>query len=414
MDYPASSSRVARALLWAAIFCVAVAVGIFWSRDGLIPIFMTRPSINGAITFLLAVGIVLSFFHLGRLLGQARHMDRLMTRLRESVGNPSYSVEQAIDSMDSGLVSDRCTRSLEALRQRSAGAEALTLLSDADVEAEEGRGILVRYLIGVMILLGLIGTFWGVLLTVGGIQKVLESLEPARVSDATQFVSHLKDSMGGLLGGMSTAFSTSLFGLGCSVILGFVEVQTRRARSTVLSDLDRFIVTVFLPVAADQGPDTLPTRTHTLAAEPLESELHVLASQQALADNLRRLTDVMVQQSITDEKVTNSLVEIKGMLESLQQEEKLTQESIRDANRLRQNMIELTDGLGQHLERLVKETRLGRDGAEVIGRGLLDRIKLEGEITNKTLSMGFSDLVRKLDSKGSKPTQRHDPEEEGG
>jgi hypothetical protein len=58
--------------------------------------------------------------------------------------------------------------------------------------------------------------------------------------------------------------------------------------------------------------------------------------------------------------------------------------------------------LEQQMERLVKETRLSRDSTEVIGRAFLDRLKLEGEITNKTLSIGFSDLIRAIDPQGTK------------
>lgn len=400
MDSSFSASKVARAWIWALLFCLAVAVGGYLARNELIPFFMTRPSLNGLITCLLLIGLVLSFYHLGRLLSQARNMDKLAAQLADSLPLHEDTLEKAIRGAGRGLVADRCIRTVRAVR-RGENPEAVTLLSEADMESEEGRGIAVRYLLGVMVFLGLIGTFWGVLLTVGGVQKVLESLEPDRIADAAQFVEQLKGSMGGLLGGMSTAFSTSLFGLGGSVILGFVDAQTRRARSAVLSDLDRFVVTALIPATAVYEARTVSQPAVSRRRVP-GAELQVIASQQALAENFRRLAEVMANQSATDEKLTNAIVEMKGMLESLQQEQKLTQESIRIANQVRQSILDRMESFEQQMERLVKETRLSRDGTEVMGRAFLDRLKLEGEITNKTLSIGFSDLIRALDPQGTK------------
>ncbi|MBM3299429.1 MAG: hypothetical protein FJY85_05700 [Deltaproteobacteria bacterium] len=65
-------------------------------------------------------------------------------------------------------------------------------------------------------------------------------------------------------------------------------------------------------------------------------------------------------------------------------------------------MLERLDNLGRHMERVVKELRVNRDAADEIGKSLLDGLKLEGEITNKTLSIGFSDLNRKVENLGLK------------
>ncbi len=70
---------------------------------------------------------------------------------------------------------------------------------------------------------------------------------------------------------------------------------------------------------------------------------------------------------------------------------------MQSANLLRQGFLERLDNLNKNMERLIKEVRLSRDAADEMGKTILDRIKLEGEITNKTLSMGFSDLCRNFD-----------------
>ncbi len=425
MDYSPSSGQVYRSLFWVVVFCGALAFGAFWSKTHLVPFFMTRPYVNGAILVLGALGILLSVLGLLRLLVQSNRMDSLAVGLQSDSDDSGKSVYDMVKSVGGGLVANRCLRTLELIRRGTVGvSDSLTLLSDADLDSEEAREVFVRYLIGVMVFLGLIGTFWGVLLTVGGVQKVLAALEPTRIDDPTLFVTQLKQSMGGLLGGLSTAFSTSLFGLGASVAVGFVDVQTRRARSGVLADLDRFVVTHLLPAgAAEVQAETLlpvprpplravPAQAVAQVSEPDSGELYIVASQEALAENLRRLTDVISDQSAMDEKVADSLVELKGMLETLREEESLTREGIYAANQLRQGMLERMDNLGRQVEKLIKETRLQRDESDDLGKALLDRMKLEGEITNKTLSMGFTDLVRRLDPARAGIDKRGAPQED--
>jgi hypothetical protein len=160
----------------AITFLIAILIGLYLARGDLIPFFMLRPWINGAILAFGIVGLVLALVELLLIAGQH-------------------------------------------------GAE------DPDPDIAEYLGVFVRYLLGVMVFLGLIGTFWGLLITVSGVKEVLATLEPAKIDDPATFLVQLKGSMGGMLGGMSTAFCTSLFGLGGAVILGLFDTLTRMARA---------------------------------------------------------------------------------------------------------------------------------------------------------------------------------------
>lgn len=399
MTYPSCTPRLYRAFAFALIFCGLIAVACYWTRENLVPFFMARPSINTVIFGLGILGLGLSFGELVHLLVQARNMDVMVATLSSRSDASGQSVEKIVGEAGNGVVRDRALRSVEMMNQDSGNArEALSLLSDADAEAEESRGALVRYILGVMVFLGLIGTFWGVLITVSGVQNVLQALEPSRVDDPIAFITQLKSSIGGMLGGLSTAFSTSLFGLGGSVILGFVEVQTRQARSSFLAELDRFVVSVLVPAVTKRDRIVVSAEPVLRQADSKDDELYLFASQRALGENLRRLTEVIALQGTTDEKITNSIVELKGMIESLGEEEHRSREAALLANQMSQSLLERIDTMGRQIELLVKETRLARESSEQMGKTALDRLKLEGEITNKTLSIGFSDLVRKLDS----------------
>jgi hypothetical protein len=414
MTYPRSSARMYRILTWVILFCAATACVLFLARKELVPFFLTRASVNTAILVLGLAGLVLSFVEIVRLTGQAVRLDDLADALESGRAATRTTIHDLVEREPSGLVAERCRRIVGLTGRRSANlSEALSILSEADAESEEGREVFVRYLLGVMVFLGLMGTFWGVLLTVGGVQQIFASLDPAKFDDPLAFVAQMRSSMGSLLGGLSTAFSTSLFGIGGSVILGFVDAQARSARSSVLADLDRFVVTSFLPAVAPEAEAVVAATPVTAQpASPPGGELYLPAVLEALGENLRRLTDVIAMQASTEEKVSESLVEMKGMLENLREETGKAGEGVQMAHQMRQGLLERVDNLGRHMERLVKEMRLQRDTSEENGKALLDRLKLEGEITNKTLSIGFSDVIRTLGKPQDSPAGKGDSRKE--
>ncbi|MEW6113750.1 MAG: hypothetical protein AB1664_16575 [Thermodesulfobacteriota bacterium] len=400
MTHARSTGQVDRTFFLVVLLLVAIGCGLFWARGQLVPFFMSQPLINGIILALAIIALGLSLAELVPLLAQSRRLDGLVEMLKTERSGEALAA--SITDLKPGLVKNRCERIIHAVHRAGARAsEAARAISDADMESAEVRGSVVRYIIGVMVFLGLMGTFWGLLITVSGVKDVLNTLDPQGVEDAAAFVTQLKSSIGGLLDGMSTAFSTSLFGLGGSIVLGFVDVQTRQARARFLADLDTFVVSLLIPglfpgreaLTAEQQP--LPTM------EPVGGRLYHLASQETLGENLRRLAEVISIQGATDEKITETVVELRGVLETLKEQQKETREALQHGNQMRQGLLERVDNLTRHMERMIKEARLGREGLDDVGKALLDQMKLQGEITNKTLSLGFSDLTTHMESSES-------------
>jgi len=399
MHHQRCAPQAYRSLAIVGAFLCLLLLAFYARRDDVIPFFMTRPSINMAILVLGVAGFLLCLADLLRVLAQSRALDCISTVLATRDSESLDSVRQIVDRAPTGLVKNRSTRTIAMVGHGGdVSAESLGMLADADAQTEEGRGLMVRYILGVMVFLGLIGTFWGVLITVRGVQEVLQALDPTRVDDPISFIAQLKSSIGDMLGGLSTAFSTSLFGLGGSVILGFVEVQVRGVRSGLLAELDRFAVSDLMPRIRTAAGPVVKTKAPTSPGDARGDEFYLVATHQALAENLRQLTEVIGLQTTIDEKITNSLLEIRGMLETLREEELRDRESVQLANQMRQSLLDRMDNAGRHLERLVKETRLTRESSEQMGKTLLDRMKLEGEITNRTLSIGFADLGRCLET----------------
>jgi hypothetical protein len=105
---------------------------------------------------------------------------------------------------------------------------------------DEARDI-SRYMTGLLVFLGLLGTFWGLIETVGSVGKVIEGLKVG--GDAGAMFESLKEGLAAPLGGMGISFSSSLFGLAGSLVLGFLDLQTSQAQNRFYTDLEDWLAT---------------------------------------------------------------------------------------------------------------------------------------------------------------------------
>jgi biopolymer transport protein ExbB/TolQ len=117
-----------------------------------------------------------------------------------------------------------------------------TMLDSIATRLDETRDI-SRYLIGLLVFLGLLGTFWGLLQTIGSIGDTIQSLDPGS-GDAAAVLDSLKSGLSAPLAGMGTAFSSSLFGLAGSLVLGFLDLQAGRAQTRFYTELENWLSSV--------------------------------------------------------------------------------------------------------------------------------------------------------------------------
>lgn len=236
--------------------------------------FLTNPGLNGLIGTVLLIGIIFSI--------------RQVTMLSPAVGwinsfrkNDSLEIPAnppAIITPMAAMLGERDRRlSLSALSMR-------TILDGIAARMDEGREI-TRYLIGLLIFLGLLGTFWGLLGTIGSIKDTINNLTVGS-SDITHMFEDLKIGLSAPLGGMGTAFSSSLFGLAGSVILGFIDLQAGQAQSRFFNDLEDWLSTVTKlsrggNIALDTGDTSVPAYVSALLEQSADSldSLHGVISR---------------------------------------------------------------------------------------------------------------------------------------
>ena len=198
--------------------------------------FVTNPGLNGLILGVLAVGVILVFLQVVNLFREVswvnsfRSGDTLRAARREPV----------LLAPMRALLSRQQAETLSTLATRS-------ILDSIATRLDESRDT-SRYLIGLLVFLGLLGTFWGLLQTIGSIGATIQSLDPES-GEANDILSALITGLSTPLEGMGTAFSSSLFGLSGSLVLGFLDLQAGRAQNRFYTELENWLSSVTDPNA---------------------------------------------------------------------------------------------------------------------------------------------------------------------
>ena len=185
--------------------------------------FMANPGLNGLILGVLFIGVVLSLRQVGRLIPEIRWVNALRVGERGSVRAPVMLAPVSLILGD-GL----SRRAISALTMRA-------VLDSIGTRLDESREI-ARYLTGLLVFLGLLGTFWGLLETVASIGGVIKAMQSG--GDAAVMFDDLKNGLAAPIAGMAVSFTSSLFGLAGSLVLGFLDLQAGQAQNRFFTELE--------------------------------------------------------------------------------------------------------------------------------------------------------------------------------
>ena len=190
---------------------------------------LTNPGLNGLILGVLALGIVYAFRQVIRLYPEIRWVNAYR------IADPGLSIAHrpVLLAPMATMLRDRTgVLSLSTAAMRS-------FMDSIGSRLDEARDT-GRYLVGLLVFLGLLGTFWGLLETIQSVGKAIESLG-TQGSDNAQLFSELKAGLAAPLKGMGTAFSASLLGLSGSLVLGFLELQASHAHNRFYNELEEWL-----------------------------------------------------------------------------------------------------------------------------------------------------------------------------
>ncbi len=213
------------------LFLAAVAGLAFYLRGDLIRVFNNTPDLDAVILFVLLLGIFFIFRQVIILWPEVSWLRRFQHRDENAPPPPADRIN---------LLAPMAAMLGERADQFRLSPTASRALLDGIATRLDERRELARYLIGLLIFLGLLGTFWGLLQTIGAVADAINGLQVS-AGDAVTMFGKLKASIEGPLKGMSTAFGASLFGLSGSLVLGFLELQASQAQGRFHIELEEWL-----------------------------------------------------------------------------------------------------------------------------------------------------------------------------
>jgi hypothetical protein len=305
------------------LFLIAVIVVCAVIAPALYNAFMGNPALNGIIMGAMLVGIIYIFREVLLLNPEVAWIENY----RRNQGAPPAAAPRLLSSMATMFGERKGGRvSLSAISLR-------TLLDGIATRLDESREI-SRYFIGLLVFLGLLGTFYGLLETLRSVGGVISTLSIGS-GDVGRAFNDLKNGLQAPIAGMGTAFSASLFGLAGSLVLGFLDLQAGQAQNRFYNDLEEWLssytrlsgggplseagdasVPAYIQALLEQTADSLEN-LQRITGRGEESRIAANASIITLTEKLAMLGDQMKAEQNLLLRLAENQMELKPVLTRL-------------------------------------------------------------------------------------------------
>jgi hypothetical protein len=287
--------------------------------------FMANPLLNSLIIGVLAIGVVFALRQVLRLYPEINWVNDF--RLADkSVATGRLPVLLAPMAAILGGRMGRIAVSPPMMRG---------ILDSIASRLDEARDI-SRYLTGVLVFLGLLGTFWGLIETISSVGAVIQGLRAT--GDAGSMFDSLREGLAAPLGGMGISFSSSLFGLAGSLVLGFLDLQSSQAQNRFYTELEDWLSTTVydhaaVPMVAAGGAETRNVETRqveTRQAEMRQAEVRQAEIRQAEMRNAIERLRAAVKEAGGNKATTAAVSDLAEAIQELVRNMRVEQQLIRD------------------------------------------------------------------------------------
>jgi hypothetical protein len=353
-------------LLRMVVFLIAVLGLAFVLHEDLIRVFLHTPILDGVIVAVLLLGIVVVFRQVIQLGPEVTWLKQIQQRSADAPPLPSTTRLNLLAPMAAMLG--------ERQDQIRLSATAGRALLDGIANRLDERRELARYLIGLLIFLGLLGTFWGLLQTIGSVAAAISNLH-VTVGDPLQMFAMLQGSIQGPLQGMATAFGASLFGLSGSLVLGFLELQASQAQGRFHIELEEWLARATSlggGLSGGEAPANVPAYLEALLernAEGVDGLVRALqrietgrqatmAGYGTLVERLASLAETVRTQQTLLARFTELAIDLRGSVGRLSERASASEDQIpRVLEALQVSVSRLIDDTARDRAALAEEIR---------------------------------------------------------
>ncbi|MCK9918832.1 hypothetical protein MXD81_57875 [Microbacteriaceae bacterium K1510] len=276
------------------VFIVLCGLIAFLMQKQIQTAFMANPGLNALIIGVLAVGMILALRQILRLYPEIAWVNNFR------LADPGLAVERppVLLAPMAAILGSRVGRTVIS-SQLMRG-----ILDSIATRLDEARDI-SRYMTGLLVFLGLLGTFWGLIETVSSVGNVINGLKAG--GDAAGMFDTLREGLAAPLGGMGISFSSSLFGLAGSLVLGFLDLQSSQAQNRFYTELE----------------DWLSTTVYDHSAEPGATGAGVTAEVRSAIDRLREAVDQAGSGKAASTAMANLAEAIQGLVHHMRNEQQM-------------------------------------------------------------------------------------------
>jgi hypothetical protein len=238
LDKPDREVRAQFSQPWRQITSMLIVIGLvgagaFVALPRVLPVFLANPWLNGFIIVVFFIGVLACFYQVGQLINSVRWLEAFASENRE---DPSIKAPQLLAPLATLLRS-------RGARMQISSSSTRSILDSVATRIDEAREI-TRYLVNLLIFLGLLGTFYGLATTVPAIVDTIRNLSAAEGETGADVFKRLQSGLEAQMGGMGVAFGSSLLGLAGSLVVGLLELFAGHGQNRFYRELEEWLSSI--------------------------------------------------------------------------------------------------------------------------------------------------------------------------
>lgn len=362
--------------------------GSFLALPRVLPVFQANPYLNGFIIFVFLIGVLACFYQVVQLIGSVRWIERFAT-----------------DTLDSSIKAPQLLAPLASLlRQRGfrmqvSASSTRSILDSVATRIDEAREI-TRYIVNMLIFLGLLGTFYGLATTVPAVVDTIRSLAPQDGEGGVEVFNRLMTGLEAQLGGMGVAFASSLLGLAGSLIVGLLELFAGHGQNRFYRELEEWLSSI--------------TRLGFTSGEETSAEQNFMTGViDHMAEQMDELQQLFMHSDQSRAEVTDRLAGLATSIDRMTQRIEGSDPASAAMERVaagQERLIALIEAQG-HGDGIDAESRMRLRSIDVQMLRILEEISAGRQETMAELRMDINKLAEALRPRRPRPLGRSRPED---